>query len=228
MAGVSAELAQAPSGLRISVLDGRRQPSLYRADLSRSFLRIYDGYRHPISRADLARYLVVCHYGGIYADLDCEALKPLDDLIAGHRADLRPGAAVARQQARPIDARSEPGRLQCAVRVGTAPPVLAASLSDADRQQGRAQRAGCRRPVRLTRACDSYPRRKANHHPALGRPLSARSLRAAESSRQGSRRGPPTPIHHWAGRGGATLVISNARHRILAVRRQSGDPSEAR
>ena len=47
-------------------------------------LPVYDGYRHPISRADLARYLVVCHFGGIYADLDCEALKPLDDLIAGH------------------------------------------------------------------------------------------------------------------------------------------------
>src|SRR5271166_815823 len=47
------------------------------------FLPVYDGYRHPVSRADLARYLVVCHYGGVYVDLDCESLRPVDDLLSG-------------------------------------------------------------------------------------------------------------------------------------------------
>jgi glycosyltransferase involved in cell wall biosynthesis len=46
-----------------------------------SLLSIYSGYRHPIERVDLARYLVLRHYGGIYADLDCECLKPVGNLI---------------------------------------------------------------------------------------------------------------------------------------------------
>ncbi len=36
------------------------------------FLAMYDGYRHPVNRADLARCLVIAHHGGVYADLDCE------------------------------------------------------------------------------------------------------------------------------------------------------------
>src|SRR6201995_1444549 len=47
------------------------------------FLPVYDGYKLPICRADLARYLVVCHYGGLYVDMDFESLRPLDDLLVG-------------------------------------------------------------------------------------------------------------------------------------------------
>src|SRR5260221_13668619 len=61
------------------------------------FLAVYDGYRHAVSRADLARYLVVCHHGGVYADLDCESLKPLDDLLSGRELvfGLEPQSHVA-------------------------------------------------------------------------------------------------------------------------------------
>jgi len=47
-----------------------------------SFLPVYDAYETQILRADASRYLILKVYGGIYADLDFEALKPLDDLIA--------------------------------------------------------------------------------------------------------------------------------------------------
>ena len=40
------------------------------------FLDIYDGYPHQIQRADAVRYFILFEYGGIYADLDYECLRP--------------------------------------------------------------------------------------------------------------------------------------------------------
>lgn len=37
------------------------------------FLPTYDAYKHPIQRADAARYYILKHYGGIYVDLDIQA-----------------------------------------------------------------------------------------------------------------------------------------------------------
>lgn len=48
------------------------------------FLPIYDGYREPIRRVDAARYFMLHRYGGVYVDLDFEALRPLDPLLAEH------------------------------------------------------------------------------------------------------------------------------------------------
>lgn len=47
------------------------------------FLAIYRGYPRGIFRADLGRYLLLRQFGGIYADLDCQCLRPLDSLLAG-------------------------------------------------------------------------------------------------------------------------------------------------
>lgn len=44
---------------------------------------VMQGYRAPISRVDLARYLILHQYGGVYADLDEECLKPFDPLLEG-------------------------------------------------------------------------------------------------------------------------------------------------
>lgn len=46
------------------------------------FLPIYDGYPEAIMRADAVRYFILHHYGGIYADLDVECLRPLEPLVA--------------------------------------------------------------------------------------------------------------------------------------------------
>jgi hypothetical protein len=45
------------------------------------FLPIYDGYAEPIMRADAARCFVLHRHGGVYADLDCECLRPLGPLL---------------------------------------------------------------------------------------------------------------------------------------------------
>jgi mannosyltransferase OCH1-like enzyme/UDP:flavonoid glycosyltransferase YjiC (YdhE family) len=46
------------------------------------FLPIYDNYPAPIMRADAVRYFILHHFGGIYADLDAECVRPLDPLLA--------------------------------------------------------------------------------------------------------------------------------------------------
>ncbi len=46
------------------------------------FLPIYDSYPENIMRVDAARYFILHHYGGVYADLDMECLRALDPLLA--------------------------------------------------------------------------------------------------------------------------------------------------
>lgn len=47
------------------------------------FLPFYDGYPESIMRADAARYFILHHFGGLYVDLDFEAFRSLDPLLAG-------------------------------------------------------------------------------------------------------------------------------------------------
>lgn len=44
-------------------------------------LRKYDRYPHNIQRVDVARLLFLVEYGGLYVDLDFEALRPVDSLL---------------------------------------------------------------------------------------------------------------------------------------------------
>jgi mannosyltransferase OCH1-like enzyme len=48
------------------------------------FLETYDAYPLEIYRADVIRYFWLYHFGGIYADLDTECLRPLGELCAAH------------------------------------------------------------------------------------------------------------------------------------------------
>jgi mannosyltransferase OCH1-like enzyme len=48
------------------------------------FLATYDAYDREIMRADAIRYMFLYKYGGIYADMDFECLKPMDELLAAY------------------------------------------------------------------------------------------------------------------------------------------------
>lgn len=69
---------------------------------------IFRAYHQPISRIDLARYLILYRFGGIYADLDEECIRPIDDLIEGQqfvigeepRSHLNLGMAIRRNMRR--------------------------------------------------------------------------------------------------------------------------------
>lgn len=45
-------------------------------------LRVYDGYERDIQRADFARYAILYYCGGLYLDLDIEAVAPFYPLLA--------------------------------------------------------------------------------------------------------------------------------------------------
>ena len=46
-----------------------------------NLLAKYIGFPYAIQRADLLRYALLYHYGGLYADIDYECLRPFDMLI---------------------------------------------------------------------------------------------------------------------------------------------------
>ncbi len=50
-----------------------------------SFLPTYCSYQNGVNRADAARYLLLHHFGGVYADLDCECVAPFDPIMDEHR-----------------------------------------------------------------------------------------------------------------------------------------------
>jgi inositol phosphorylceramide mannosyltransferase catalytic subunit len=50
------------------------------------FLPTYDSYDKEIKRADAIRYMYLYTYGGIYADLDFECLKPFDSLLEEYKS----------------------------------------------------------------------------------------------------------------------------------------------
>uniref|UniRef100_A0A7S2DQZ1 Alpha 1,4-glycosyltransferase domain-containing protein n=1 Tax=Haptolina brevifila TaxID=156173 RepID=A0A7S2DQZ1_9EUKA len=50
------------------------------------FLPTYDAYPAYIQRCDAARYFILHHHGGVYADLDIECSKPFAPVLEGHRA----------------------------------------------------------------------------------------------------------------------------------------------
>ncbi len=47
------------------------------------FLPVYDAYPAEIYRADIVRYFYLYTFGGLYADLDTQCIRPLDRILAG-------------------------------------------------------------------------------------------------------------------------------------------------
>ncbi|WP_296739140.1 glycosyltransferase, partial [Mesorhizobium sp.] len=52
------------------------------------FLPTFCGYEHGVTRADAGRYLLLHHFGGVYADIDCECVAPFDPLLGEERIVL--------------------------------------------------------------------------------------------------------------------------------------------
>jgi glycosyltransferase involved in cell wall biosynthesis len=121
-----------------------------------AFLGTYDAYRDPICRVDAFRYLVLKHYGGVYADLDFECLCPLDPLLEDEEVvlGLEPASHVAMhwQTARL-------NRIVCNAFIAstTNHPFwdhVIAKLIESSRHPGPLDATG---PFFLTRALDVYP-----------------------------------------------------------------------
>lgn len=66
------------------------------------FLPTFDSYPEPIMRVDAARYFLLYHYGGVYADLGFETLKPLDALLVGKDLVVGQEPAAHKKQHFPV------------------------------------------------------------------------------------------------------------------------------
>jgi len=53
-----------------------------------AYLDIYCSYRQGVQRADAARYMLLHHFGGIYADIDAECVQSLAPLMTEERVFL--------------------------------------------------------------------------------------------------------------------------------------------
>ncbi len=52
------------------------------------FLEAYDNLPRHIHRVDAVRYMYLHKFGGVYADLDFESIKPMDEYLKGKRLVL--------------------------------------------------------------------------------------------------------------------------------------------
>ena len=50
-------------------------------------------FKSGVEKADIMRYFILYHYGGIYADLDMESVRPIEPLLERH--DRHWGVALA-------------------------------------------------------------------------------------------------------------------------------------
>lgn len=122
-------------------------------------LALYRGYRHPICRVDLGRYLVLKTFGGVYADLDCECLRPIDDLlvVADFAIGLEPESHVALGKA--VDRGLS--RILCPSFIASIPdhPFWDHVLDYAAAAGGEADILDATGPFLLTRAYQDFPDR---------------------------------------------------------------------
>jgi len=166
------------------------------------FLPVYDGYPEAIMRADAARYFILHHYGGVYADLDFQCLQALEPLLEGRQAilGLEPPEHSGRAQAR------EAGLTTIVANAWMAStprhpfwPHVFQKLLDGRELRATLDATG---PFMLTRAWRDYPDRESIHLVEAARlyPVSVGlpwwELSAAEQARIART---AYAVHHWRG-----------------------------
>jgi mannosyltransferase OCH1-like enzyme len=189
------------------------------------YLDLYDGYPLAIHRAELARYLVLRHHGGLYVDLDFEALKSLDDLLSGASLlfGLEPASHAARE---PVRARGL-ARIVCNALMASAPghpfwDHFLGLLATAGRETNVLDATG---PFLLTRACDGYPTSgDIVFAPArLFYPLDVEEIRKLSAEEIRAKAEGAYAVHHWAGSWWRDSLLARARDRIKAAGANSAE-----
>lgn len=112
------------------------------------FLNIYNGYRAEIYRADVVRYFYLYTFGGLYADMDTECLRPLDGLL--NRADV----VLGRMGSDPDFAHSIPNAIMASRPRQEFWLLVIALLLQSSQQAGRPE--SLTGPVLLKSAVDLY------------------------------------------------------------------------
>jgi mannosyltransferase OCH1-like enzyme len=183
-------------------------------------LPVYDSYPLAINRADVARYLVAHHQGGIYVDLDFECRRPIDPLVRGRTlafaleptTQAKPGLLAPGGLARTIG--------NAFIASTPAHPFWEALLPELVAAKGEENVLDATGPFLLTRAHENYPRQDEITilAPDLIYPLDREQARSLPPADIDVRAGEAYAIHHWAGSWLRERALYVARTRILRGR----------
>jgi mannosyltransferase OCH1-like enzyme len=166
------------------------------------FLPLYDAYPEPIMRVDAVRYFWMFHFGGLYADLDMECVRPFEPLLTRRQLvlGLEPDAHVE-----PWVRQEGFRRIVCNAVIASVPghpfwPHLFKMMRESQ-ESTVLNRTG---PFLLTRALASFPQRQLITvlEPAAFYPINKFEfeLGLADPERPGRRLPPETyALHHWNG-----------------------------
>jgi mannosyltransferase OCH1-like enzyme len=187
------------------------------------FLPIYDGYKLGVHRADMVRYFIVRHFGGVYVDMDFEALKPLDSFLDGKRLIF--GLEPQTHARRPPVLQRGLSRIVCNAFIASEPghpfwdfflPRLAAAKDEEDVLDATG-------PFVLTRACDAYVRPEdiSVVSADILYPIDNEQVRSLNDAQVESRLQHALAVHHWQGTWMRDAVLMEARNRIARSRKQN-------
>jgi len=179
-------------------------------------LELYESYPLGIHRAELARYLVLRHHGGLYVDLDFEALRPIDDLLAGASLlfGLEPASHAARE---PVRKRGF-SRIVCNALMASAPahPFWDYLLARLIAARGESNVLDATGPFLLTQACETYPQMQGIvFAPAkLLYPVDVEEARHLDADAIRAKAEGAYAIHHWSGSWWRDSLLARARQRM--------------
>jgi mannosyltransferase OCH1-like enzyme len=185
------------------------------------YLCIYDGYSVSIKRAELARYLILYHFGGIYVDLDFEALRPIDNLLVDE--ELLFGLEPASHAARPGVRERGLEHIVCNAFMASVPRhqfwdhffvCLRASKDESNVLEATGT-------FLLTRACDSHSFvTNITLVPAAQLyPIDNREVRTLDVETMRANLGSAYAVHHWTGSWWRESLLVRARERIALAQR---------
>ncbi len=178
------------------------------------FLDVYDAYPLAIQRADAARYFILDTFGGVYADLDMQAMRPLTPVLrdrtcvfgteprahaSANRTDLIVGNALMASVPRhPLWSNVHEALVTCRDAVSWSQPDVLRStgplmLTGVVRRQ--------RPPVTVLPPDTFYPRLDATNRLVFGDSwtMSEEQTTYLEAVRHGLDVRDAYAVHHWAG-----------------------------
>lgn len=187
------------------------------------YLTVYENYPLAIQKAELARYLVIFHFGGVYVDMDFEALRPIADLLA--EFELAFGLEPASHANRPAIKRRGLERVVCNAFMASIPrhpfwQHLFRYLLQTQHELNVLDSTGT---FVLTRACNSYPQisdirfiPSEKLYPVDNEEILSLDERAIRQKAKDA-----YALHYWAGSWWRESVLVRAQRRIASAREKS-------
>ena len=167
-------------------------------------LPMYDRYPEPVMRADLVRYFILHHEGGVYADLDLECLRPIDSLLTERQLVI--GLEPSQHSLRELASARGLNDILCNAFMASVPghtfwDTVAEQLQ---RYAGEASPLDATGPFMLTRAWQNAPDRDALTlvESELLYPVTAEDAeagRTGQALQEGGHEGKAYTVHHWEG-----------------------------